>query len=124
MYESTSGLQSRRLVNSTEFELLSRLIAISFDGTNYKVRLVETEGWSAEEIGPLSYAALSHCWGPKPDEISQTTKENLAASKENIDFSTLSRTFQEAIKVAQALRTNYLWIDSLCIVQNDAEDWG
>ena len=43
--------------------------------------------------------------------------------KNNIDVSTLPLTFQEAIAVARRLGFCYIWIDSLCIVQDSAEDW-
>ncbi|KAF3800238.1 hypothetical protein GCG54_00003766 [Colletotrichum gloeosporioides] len=35
----------------------------------------------------------------------------------------LPQTFQDAIKVTRSLGIGYLWIDSLCIVQDDPEDW-
>lgn len=38
-------------------------------------------------------------------------------------FSDLCRTFQDAIVVARELRIRYLWIDSLCIVEDDKDDW-
>jgi hypothetical protein len=90
---------SQHLVDNTDFELPARLIAIHFDGMDYNLRLVETEGWLANEH---SYCALSHCWGRNPDDIPQTTKENLEARKRSIDFRILSKTFQEAVKVTQA----------------------
>lgn len=35
----------------------------------------------------------------------------------------LPRTFREAIALTRAMRVDYLWIDSLCIVQDDKDDW-
>jgi hypothetical protein len=35
----------------------------------------------------------------------------------------LSRTFQDAVIVARELNVRYLWIDSLCIIQDSFEDW-
>lgn len=32
-------------------------------------------------------------------------------------------TFYDAIRVTRMLGVQYLWIDSLCIIQNDARDW-
>ncbi len=40
-----------------------------------------------------------------------------------IRISDLSKNFQEAIYVTRQLGVNYLWVDSLCIVQDDHEDW-
>jgi hypothetical protein len=35
----------------------------------------------------------------------------------------LPRTFQDAVLVTRRLGVKYLWIDSLCIIQDDVEDW-
>jgi Heterokaryon incompatibility protein (HET) len=34
------------------------------------------------------------------------------------------KTFEDAIVVTRKLHVQYLWIDSLCIIQDDPEDWG
>ncbi|KAI4624508.1 hypothetical protein J4E83_004183 [Alternaria metachromatica] len=41
----------------------------------------------------------------------------------NIDANTLPPVFKDAIDISRSLEVPYLWIDALCIVQNDAEDW-
>jgi hypothetical protein len=48
---------------------------------------------------------------------------NLAAYQEKIDMSKLSSTFRDAIEVTRALGLQYLWADSMCILQDDADDW-
>ena len=40
-----------------------------------------------------------------------------------IQFTSLPRSFQDAVTVTRILGANLLWIDSLCIVQNSYEDW-
>jgi hypothetical protein len=40
-----------------------------------------------------------------------------------IRFADLPKTFQDAIMVARYLGVRYLWIDALCIVQDDKIDW-
>lgn len=40
-----------------------------------------------------------------------------------VKIPTLPRTFEDAIAFARKLRIRYLWIDSLCIIQGDTEDW-
>jgi hypothetical protein len=67
------------------------------------------------------YAALSYCWGEK--ETITTTKANLKSHEEGIEFSILPKTFQDAILIAQKLDINFLWVDSLCIIQDDEDDW-
>ncbi|EXA36899.1 hypothetical protein FOVG_12782 [Fusarium oxysporum f. sp. pisi HDV247] len=60
------------------------------------------------------YAALSYCWGSKPATTQlTTTKETLETRLSSIPMET----------VCQALCIRYLWVDALCIIQGDAEDW-
>lgn len=67
------------------------------------------------------YACLSHCWGGvKPIE---TTRSTLSAFQWHIPWHTLPRTFQDAIGLVHRLGFEYLWIDSLCTIQDDEEDW-
>ncbi|RDW64342.1 HET domain-containing protein [Aspergillus mulundensis] len=67
------------------------------------------------------YATLSHCWGGK---ISQSLrKSTLPEFVEQIPSTALPLTFQHAIEVCQNLGIEYLWIDSLCIMQDEKEDW-
>jgi len=69
------------------------------------------------------YAILSHCWGPNTSIISKTTKANLDSHHLGLDVSTLAKTFIEAIELTRGIGIRYLWIDSLCIVQDSAADW-
>ncbi|KAF3768128.1 HET-domain-containing protein, partial [Cryphonectria parasitica EP155] len=65
--------------------------------------------------------SVTHCWGK-----SQTLclhMENLDEFKQGIPYKSLSKTFQDAIKVTHSLDFQYLWIDSLCIIQDSQEDW-
>jgi hypothetical protein len=70
---------------------------------------------------PLVYTTLSHCWGKL--KIHKLLMSNIAASKISIDPSKLTKTFQDAIEITRRLRIRYLWIDSLCIIQDSLEDW-
>ena len=65
----------------------------------------------------VEYVALSHCWGSGRQFM--TTKATLQQKMEGISFAELPKTFQDAIVVSRALRVQYLWIDSLCIIQDD-----
>ena len=72
---------------------------------------------------PVRYFALSHCWG---DDVPVTlTVENYSRMKGGIAVAALSKTFRDAISATRALGVEYLWIDSLCIIQNslDGCDW-
>jgi hypothetical protein len=69
----------------------------------------------------VSYATLSHCWGLS--EFFKLRRDNLSAVQEKINIRELPKTFQDAISIARELGFEYLWIDSLCIIQDDANDW-
>ncbi|PQE23112.1 heterokaryon incompatibility protein [Rutstroemia sp. NJR-2017a WRK4] len=93
--------------------LPSRLLEIRENS----VKLVLTAAWTHQP----SYATLSHCWG---DHKFQTlTQDNLDSFLRNIRTETLSKTFQDAIKTVQNFDFSYLWIDSICIIQDSVEDW-
>ncbi|KAI1456095.1 heterokaryon incompatibility protein-domain-containing protein [Annulohypoxylon moriforme] len=67
------------------------------------------------------YIAVSHCWGKH--QPLKTEKHSLDDRIQGIPWDTLPKTFQDVITVARALGIRYVWIDSLCIVQGDKEDW-
>lgn len=69
----------------------------------------------------LRYLALSHCWGGSTSLSTLTS--NIDKFRSEIPHKQLPLNFQEAIKVTRALKISYLWIDSLCIIQDDPEDW-
>jgi len=64
---------------------------------------------------------LSHCWGTL--RILTLTTENYDAFLVRIPIEELTKTFQDAINVTKYLNFKYLWIDSLCIIQDDRSDW-
>ncbi|KAK4106845.1 HET-domain-containing protein [Parathielavia hyrcaniae] len=67
------------------------------------------------------YLTLSHRWGTK--HLMRLTKANLGELQKGIELECLPRTYRDAAKVAAQLGYRYLWIDALCIVQDDPEDW-
>jgi hypothetical protein len=68
------------------------------------------------------YICLSHCWGPtRPRSL--TTSETISQYKKSIPWDHFSRNFQDAIHFCRRLGVQYLWIDSLCILQDDEQDW-
>lgn len=67
------------------------------------------------------YLTLSHCWGPF--RIATTTTRNFDERCKAIAMGSLSKTFQDAILVTRQFGMRYIWIDSLCIIQDSAKDW-
>lgn len=81
------------------------------------VVLIETKGRRG------NYCALSYCWGPPGIQTLITTKGNLEQRLSGIAFDSMPKTFQDAVQIARQISVRYLWIDGLCIIQGDAEDW-
>jgi len=79
------------------------------------VLLYETQNEHAE------YLALSHCWGGV--QPLTTTTSTLSQRKKGIQIESLPKTFRDAVIFVRRLKKRYLWIDSLCIIQDDLEDW-
>lgn len=89
-----------------------------------QIRLCEVVSSSNDGIEARTcvYAALSHCWGREP--FPRTTTANVTAHTHyGIAWDALPRTFQEAIDFTRRLGLRYIWIDSLCIIQDDPSDW-
>ncbi|KAF2828836.1 HET-domain-containing protein [Ophiobolus disseminans] len=67
------------------------------------------------------YATLSYSWGSKG--FAMTTSGNYEEMKNGFDRDTLPIAFQDAAAMVQGLGISYIWIDTLCIVQDDGADW-
>ncbi|KAI9684288.1 MAG: hypothetical protein M1822_005761 [Bathelium mastoideum] len=69
-----------------------------------------------------TYAALSYVWGAKAQP--QTTNANFKDYCKHGAFKTvtLPKTIRDTIEVAKALGYRWLWVDSLCIVQDQQEE--
>jgi hypothetical protein len=79
------------------------------------IKLYESNG----EMEP--YVCLSHCWGKK--HIIRTITSNLQKHNQRIIWTRLPLTFRHAVSFTYRLGIKYLWIDSLCIIQDDINDW-
>ncbi|KAI1453491.1 HET-domain-containing protein [Annulohypoxylon moriforme] len=93
--------------------LPTRVINCGLDGS--PIRIVNGNSKCAR------YVCLSHCWGEKRPLM--TTSKTLAGFLEEIPWSAIPATFQDAIVFARKLGVQYIWIDSLCIIQDSAMDW-
>jgi hypothetical protein len=99
-------------INNDAF-LPSRVIDVDKAGVDPKLHVS-----AANESGP--YIALSYCWGGP--QTSQTTRANLEKYKSSMNFQSLPQTLKDAIVVTRELGYQYLWVDSICIVQDDEDD--
>lgn len=69
----------------------------------------------------VEWVALSHRWGSGPHY--STNRKNLDSHVKGIEVESLPATFRDAITVTRALGIQYLWVDSLCIVQGPGGDF-
>ncbi|KAH8591318.1 heterokaryon incompatibility protein-domain-containing protein [Bisporella sp. PMI_857] len=67
------------------------------------------------------WVALSHCWGSTSNFV--TDSGNLMARQRLISLKDMPQTFYDAVITTRQLGYRYLWIDSLCILQDDHKDW-
>ena len=91
-----------------------RLLDLIYDD---RVRVVKTEGLI------LKYAILSYCWGRSAAvEAARTFQSNVSQRVVNFPLSSLPQALRDSVIVARSLQIQYIWIDSLCIVQ-DSNEW-
>ena len=84
-----------------------------------KVRLVLVN--QAQRSVP--YVALSYCWGPPPGSAFKLTTTTLNSLSQGIMVSQFPRTIQDAIHICRKFGFQYLWVDSVCIMQDDPKAW-
>ncbi|KAG7045456.1 het domain-containing protein [Colletotrichum scovillei] len=105
---------SHGFCESPEEPLLpSRVLDVGHDKD--VIRLIDSKSQHA------NYTALSHCWGRK--QIITSTKATLAQRQTGIRLTELSNTFRDAVLLTRRLGIKYIWIDSLCIIQDCKSDW-
>jgi hypothetical protein len=68
----------------------------------------------------MRFAALSYCWGG--DQSWKLTNNNTSSTLDSVRWSDLSATVKDVIEVARELSVPYLWVDSVCIAQDDPEE--
>ena len=96
---------------------LSRLPKRVLDVSLSQVRLYETQH------KPGRYVCLSHCWGDTLPAC-RTTSVTFEANQRGIDWEAIPATFRDSIDFTRRLGLQYIWIDSMCIIQDDPQDWG
>ncbi|KAE9362831.1 HET-domain-containing protein, partial [Stipitochalara longipes BDJ] len=86
-----------------------------------EVRLVDT---AKSPPADKRYLALSHCWGQyAPLHTIKLENAKLDVYLQDIPLETLPKTFKDAVRITRELGLRYIWIDSLCIIQDSPEDW-
>ncbi|KAM5365676.1 hypothetical protein ACJA88_012412 [Fusarium oxysporum] len=89
------------------------------DGSNLPIHLT-----MSGDMESATYFALSHRWGDdSTHHVGRTLIANHDDRYNSISWHELPLNFKDAIEVTRGLGVRYLWIDSLCIVQDDNDDW-
>ena len=101
----------------TTGRLPTRLLQIEKAGKLFKIKLCMSSVLSPS----TSYATLSHVWGS--GSPMRLVSENVVQCQQDIPLASLPQTFADAIQLTNALGLSYLWIDSLCIIQDLMLDW-
>lgn len=131
--------------------LPTRLIDVGPHDGSQEPKLVLSS--AIKSIACRNYAALSHCWGgaqvkqistiPETDPLASgvrstvekptstfiprkplvTLSGNVRERMEGIPMKILPMTFQDAVAITRKLGLRYIWIESLCIIQNSKSDW-
>ena len=97
----------------------SRLISVGEIGDPY-VRISKTR--DSVDFSTQEYMTLSHRWGEGvPLRLLKDNQEEFCT--QGIQLDRLPKTFQDAVGVTRKLKVPFLWIDSLCIIQDSHEDW-
>ncbi|XXG97823.1 hypothetical protein Hte_004137 [Hypoxylon texense] len=89
------------------------------DLTTLNIQLHKTQ--DNPPIGP--YMTLSHCWGVSGEMLKLTVDTYEHRIKNGFSYAELPKTFQDAVRLSRFLRGEYIWIDSLCIIQDSHDDW-
>jgi hypothetical protein len=88
-------------------------------------RLIDIESMRIcrPEIGKNpAYIALSYVWGRSPFLVLKKSNESVLAQPGSLSIQDLPKTISDAIIVTRTFGYRYLWVDALCIMQDDWED--
>jgi hypothetical protein len=100
----------------------TRLIDVGYDASVLPRLVLSSNSSRTEQI---KYAALSYCWGDEKDAESQfkTEKASLGDRCRSLPEELITPTIKDAIAITRVIGLRYLWIDALCIIQDDKDDW-
>jgi hypothetical protein len=101
-------------ISTVKNNLPNRLLDVMHGGVEPDVVLAETAGQSGH------YICLSYVWGDKAQLMTKVA--NLEEHKKCIPVQNLPKTATEAIEITRRIGVRWLWIDALCIIQDDRRD--
>ncbi|KAI1424336.1 heterokaryon incompatibility protein-domain-containing protein [Xylaria sp. FL1777] len=106
--------EAHRLARGTKYPGPSRLLHVG----DHKTEPCLVDCYDPQ----VDYVALSYCWGTSGGNL-KTTHGNIEEHRRSIPISRLPAMLRDAVLATRALGFYYVWIDALCIIQDDAQDW-
>ena len=97
----------------------NRFLELDFKNPEGMIRLCHTKHFTSL----LPYMTLSHPWGSMSDAVFKLMEGTLQELEKGILITSLPTCYQDAIRLANKFGISYLWIDSLCIMQDQLDDW-
>ncbi|KAI0522315.1 heterokaryon incompatibility protein-domain-containing protein [Xylaria bambusicola] len=104
------------MTRGTLTRLPTRLVYVGNDATTHPC-LVDGSHLAAS----TPYVTLSHRWGNQRFMTLNTRTKDIFYR--SVPAAALTPTFKDAIEATLRLGYHYIWIDSLCIEQDSADDW-
>jgi Heterokaryon incompatibility protein (HET) len=75
---------------------------------------------ASDQLEHSAYTPLSYCWGG--DQSIKSTTEQISKWMKAIPYQQLPRTLQDAVTVCRHLQVRFLWVDAICIIQDNEID--
>lgn len=103
-------------------KLPTRLVELNEVDEQLVARLIITP--VSANLAHIQYCTLSHVWAATVRGSGRTVQllpDNIEQLQRCIPVGELPRTFQEAMKITRRLGYQYIWIDSLCIIQDPTD---
>ena len=149
---SSKSLFPRLIADSIDFSMVRNWLSMCEDAHGYKCDISTMVGSKVEDpatkipsfrvidvidnritLAPenCKYVALSYVWGLiDPETILRTLKANVSDLQKPGGllkpkyYEKMPQTVRDAMEVVRRLELRYLWVDSLCIIQDDYEEGG
>ena len=91
----------------------------------HPLRVIDVKGMCVTDLPPQGrYLTLSYVWGGVwPFRLTRETETSLRKAQGLVPIMPhLSQTIRDAMNLVSKLQERYLWVDSLCIIQDDDHD--
>lgn len=102
---------------NVQWSLPKRLIDLMPAG-DVSARLVLTQDIGSSQA---VYAALSYCWGDA--QMLKTNKTTMDRHLASLPMDRIPTTIADAFTITRGLGLRYIWVDALCILQDDQDEW-